>query len=108
MEPNCYSLTPSLPTRILVSTLFLHEDYFEKIILLNMELLPPNLSILFWSFAVMMILALPLIALINLLKSKFKDNSIKLVWLLVIIFIPIIGSILYLIIGKRQRIIKLT
>ena len=43
---------------------------------------------------------LPLIALIHLLKHQFKGND-KLIWLLVILFFPIIGSILYFVIGKN-------
>ena len=42
-------------------------------------------------------------ALIDCLKSDFSDSSTKLIWILVIIFVPIIGSILYLVIGRGQK-----
>lgn len=49
------------------------------------------------------LLILPIIALIDILKSQFKNENDKLVWVLVILFLPIIGSILYFIIGRKQR-----
>ena len=44
-----------------------------------------------------------IIALVDILKSNFqKDN--KLIWILVVVFLPIIGAILYFIIGRKQKI----
>ena len=42
-------------------------------------------------------------ALISCLRNNF-DTNLKILWVLVIIFIPFLGSILYLTIGKNQRI----
>lgn len=42
-----------------------------------------------------------IIVLIDLLKHNFKKDIDKLIWFLVI-FIPIIGPVLYLIIGRKQ------
>jgi len=44
-----------------------------------------------------------IIALIDILKSDFQGNN-KIIWVLVVIFLPIIGAILYFIIGKNQKI----
>lgn len=46
-----------------------------------------------------LLVLLPLVALIHLLKNKFKRNN-KLIWVLIILFFPIIGSILYFTLGK--------
>lgn len=46
---------------------------------------------------------MPLVALINLLKNQFTGND-KLIWLLVILFLPLIGWILYFAIGKKNQI----
>jgi uncharacterized membrane protein len=43
------------------------------------------------------------IALIDILRSDFTGND-KLIWLLVIIFIPFIGPIVYFIVGRKQKI----
>jgi hypothetical protein len=44
-----------------------------------------------------------IVALVNCLKNNL-DVNLKIIWVLVIIFIPFLGSILYLTIGKNQRI----
>ena len=58
-------------------------------------------------FIILLILSimivLPIIALIDILRNQFKGND-KLIWVIVIVFIPLIGSILYLAIGKNQKI----
>lgn len=43
-------------------------------------------------------------AIIDLLKSNFSDSTNKLIWALVIIFIPFFGAILYLIVGRGQKV----
>lgn len=50
--------------------------------------------------AIIFLLLIPLVALIHLLKNEFKEND-KLIWLLVILFFPVFGSILYFTIGKN-------
>ncbi len=56
---------------------------------------------------IFLFLALPTIlwlwALIDCVKREFKPND-KLIWVLIIIFLPLIGSILYLAIGRKQRV----
>ncbi|UMB53814.1 PLD nuclease N-terminal domain-containing protein [Lutibacter sp. A64] len=44
-----------------------------------------------------------IIALIDILKNKFEGNN-KIVWVLVVLFLNIIGAILYFTIGRNQRI----
>lgn len=44
-----------------------------------------------------------IIAFIDILKSDFSGNN-KIVWLLAVIFVPFIGAIAYLIIGRKQKI----
>jgi hypothetical protein len=42
--------------------------------------------------------------LIDISRSKFKDPNNKILWVVVILAAPLIGAILYLIIGKKQKI----
>jgi len=51
-----------------------------------------------------LIILLPLIALIDILRSDFRGNNDKLIWVLVVLLIPILGSILYFIIGRKKRV----
>ena len=44
-----------------------------------------------------------LIALIDILKSNFSGNN-KVVWIIVVILLPILGAILYFLIGKAQKV----
>jgi hypothetical protein len=46
---------------------------------------------------------LPLLALIDILRSEFTGNN-KLIWLLVVLLSNFIGSILYFIIGRNNKI----
>lgn len=41
--------------------------------------------------------------LIDILKHEFTGYN-KIIWLLIIIFFPVIGAILYLVLGRSQRI----
>lgn len=50
-------------------------------------------------------LLLPILAIIDILISEFKGND-KIVWLLVVIFLSFFGAILYLVIGREQKIKK--
>ena len=48
-------------------------------------------------------LLLPFIALIDIIRSEFTGNN-KLVWVLVVLFFPYLGAILYFIIGGSQKV----
>lgn len=43
-----------------------------------------------------------LIALVDILKSDFKGND-KIVWMLVVILLPLLGSLLYFVVGRKQK-----
>jgi hypothetical protein len=51
---------------------------------------------------VLFIILLPLFALISALVSDFPGNE-KIIWVLLIIFLPFLGSVLYFLIGTGQR-----
>lgn len=46
---------------------------------------------------------LPIVALIDIVRSKFEGNM-QLIWIIIVFFFNIIGSILYFIIGRNQKI----
>jgi hypothetical protein len=60
-------------------------------------------GILLTLFFILFIILLPLIALISVLTSEFYGND-KIMWVLIIIFLPFLGSILYFTIGRERRI----
>ena len=44
-----------------------------------------------------------LIALVDILRNDFKGND-KLIWILVVIFVPFLGPLCYFFIGRKQKI----
>lgn len=46
---------------------------------------------------------LPLLAIVDILRSRFEGN-LQLIWVIVVVFFNILGSILYFIIGRNQKI----
>ncbi len=50
-------------------------------------------------------LIIPIIALTDILKNDFEGNN-KIIWVLVILFLWLIGAILYYFIGRNQKIRK--
>jgi hypothetical protein len=48
---------------------------------------------------------LPLLALIDIIRSKFEGND-AILMVLIVIFVPVIGPILYFILGPSRKITK--
>ena len=69
-----------------------------------MESSLPQMGLIFWTMFSILIVVLPIVSLFSLLKSTSKDSTTKLIWVLVIVLVPVVGSIFYYIIGKEQRI----
>jgi heme/copper-type cytochrome/quinol oxidase subunit 2 len=64
-----------------------------------------------WSFLLMMVLILSLgmigfwvWTLIDLLRAEFEEEHNKIIWLLLVIFLPVIGVILYWLIAPEQKV----
>ena len=53
-------------------------------------------------FVILFIFLLPLLALISALMSDFRGND-KILWVLIILLLPFLGSVLYFLIGRNQR-----
>ena len=51
---------------------------------------------------VLFVILLPLFALVSALMSDFPGNE-KIMWVLIILFLPFLGSLLYFLIGTGQR-----
>ena len=48
-------------------------------------------------------LALMVVALVDLFKREYYKSEVKLVWAIVIVIFGIIGPIIYLIFGRKER-----
>lgn len=60
-----------------------------------------------WQILIVLIilfgLLLPIIALIDILRNEFTGSN-KIIWVLVVLFFPLVGTILYFAIGTQQKI----
>lgn len=54
---------------------------------------------------VFFIILLPLMALISVLMNDFPGNE-KIIWVVIILFLPFLGSVLYFLIGRDKRITR--
>ncbi|MEO0332417.1 MAG: PLD nuclease N-terminal domain-containing protein [Bacteroidota bacterium] len=48
--------------------------------------------------------ALWLYTLVDILRSRFRNDSDKIVWVLVVILLQFLGAIIYLAMGRNQKI----
>jgi len=62
-------------------------------------------EIIFIVIILLFVLILPIIALIDVLKNKFEGNN-KIIWVLLIVFLGVLGTTLYYFIGRKQKINK--
>ena len=60
-------------------------------------------GILITILVILFIFLLPIFALISALMNNFRGND-KIIWILLIIFLPFLGSVLYFLIGRPGRI----
>lgn len=70
-----------------------------------MGLVTPELGTAIWLTLLLLTMIFPLICLISILRNKFKNQD-KLIWVIIVIFLPFLGPLLYLIMGRNQRIIN--
>lgn len=62
------------------------------------------LSILSFLIPFVLVFGCWLWSLIDILKGEFSGFN-KIIWLLLVIFIPFLGMVLYLIVGRKQKIV---
>jgi len=63
------------------------------------------LEILLLLVLVSFVFLIPLLALVDIVRSKFEGNM-QLIWVIIVVFFNVIGSILYFIIGRNQKIMR--
>lgn len=58
---------------------------------------------LFLLFILIGLFAIWIWAMIDIITSKFKEDLMQIVWLLVVFFLPFLGVLLYLLIGRSMK-----
>ncbi len=69
-----------------------------------MELLLPRYALALWVLFILVAFGLFLFVLVDILRHQFNGSNTKLIWVLVVIVLPFVGSMLYLLIGRSQKI----
>jgi len=57
----------------------------------------------FFGFALMIFIP-QIVAIVDIVKSNFRNDNDKLIWILVVLFLNILGAILYFAIGSNQKV----
>ncbi len=73
---------------------------------MNNPLVNPETGLVVWSFFLLLVLVslIPwFIALVDMLRHEFRVPQNKLIWLLTLLFVPVIGWVLYFYIGRKQK-----
>ncbi len=52
----------------------------------------------------LIVIVLLIVVMIDILRNRFETDILKLIWVLVVLFIPLVGSLMYIFIGRKQRI----
>jgi SNF family Na+-dependent transporter len=60
-----------------------------------MEILSPEYGLIFWTAFSLESFILMLMAVYSILTTDFKDKRTKLTWIIGVIFLPVVGSIIY-------------
>ncbi len=68
-----------------------------------MDLFQPSSGLLIWTILCILSLVLFVVALILLLSNQQMHRTTKLMWAIIIIFVPLIGSVLFFTIGKSEK-----
>jgi len=68
-----------------------------------MGLLNPDTAYFVWTVLTLILIIVWIVTLRDVLKSSFKEPNNKLVWTSVVILIPLVGVILYYLIGRSQK-----
>ncbi len=55
-------------------------------------------------FLVISVLLLPVIALIDVVRNDFQRDNDKIIWVLIILFLPFLGSMAYFFVGVNQKV----
>ncbi|MEM4141291.1 MAG: PLD nuclease N-terminal domain-containing protein [Nitrososphaeria archaeon] len=63
----------------------------SEIVILGLTFLIPIVVLIFWIWT-----------LVDIIRSEFPGSN-KVIWILVVIFVPLIGMILYFLIGRKQK-----
>ena len=69
-----------------------------------MDLVIPSNGLLIWQLSGLIYLGFWVYALINCLSNEFRGPNQKLIWIILILFAPFIGTFLYLSMSRSSKV----
>lgn len=66
--------------------------------------IPGGIVFLIWISFTFFLFAIWVWTLVDIIKSQFRDANEKLIWVLLVAFLPFIGTLLYYVFGSKNRI----
>lgn len=84
--------------RNIVFYLYLVKNAVNNLLYLNIGLLEIFVLLLFIPLFI-----LKIYCLFDISRSKFNEPLNKLLWVIIVIFVPLIGEVLYLFVGRSQK-----
>jgi hypothetical protein len=65
--------------------------------------LPGGSELMFILFFILIPFLFILLALVDILRSEFTEPNNKIIWVIVVLLLPLLGSLLYFLIGRNQK-----
>jgi uncharacterized integral membrane protein len=69
-----------------------------------MELIAPSWGLILFSVLTLILIILWVFALWDVVQSNFANANDKLIWVLVVLFAPVVGMLFYFIAGRKNKI----
>lgn len=69
-----------------------------------MDLIVPGYGIILWQFLGLLVIGLWVYAIFDCIRSEFVEANQKLIWIILIVFVPVLGPFMYLGLSKRGKV----
>ncbi|PWJ39344.1 PLDc N-terminal domain-containing protein [Sediminitomix flava] len=71
----------------------------------DISIVTPGIGLIFWTLLLFFSLPITILwiyVIVDILRSNHFDSNTRLMWIIIAVFVPVMGSILYLIMGKDK------
>ena len=69
-----------------------------------MDLIIPGYGLILWQLSGLLLIGLWVYTLFDCLRSEFVEPNQKLIWVILIVFVPFLGPLMYLGMSKKGKI----
>ena len=68
-----------------------------------MEFLSPGLGLITWQLIGLLTIVLYIVAVFDIIRSQFQNNTHQLLWLVIVLIAPFLGAFAYFFLGGRYK-----